>query len=106
MNKKVYVVIARYSDYEWNRDDLVGVYSTKKGAAEAKKSYTEDIIKKRNLENPLTEEEQDIPPHELSDESFDKWINYDNLQQNLGYFEDTFVQEIEVDNDPIMFENN
>lgn len=99
---KLYVVTAYYSDWEWSREDLVGVYDSEEKANEAKKAYEIDVNLRKLEESPLTEEERELDTLDLPD---DRWqVNYDWLQRldELRYFGHIRIQEITLNDKPKM----
>lgn len=101
---KVFVVTAYYSDYEWQREDLVGVYDSLLGAETAKKMYEKHLDEIRALESPLTEEEQEIDTKDLPDDRWDIWWAWSQRRNEIMYFENIKIQEIELNGKPILYE--
>lgn len=99
---KLLVVTAYYSGWEWNREDLVGVYDSEERAEEAKKAYQIDIDLRKLEESPLTEEEQLLDTLDLPDDRYQ--VNWDWLQRldDLRYFGGVEIKEIILNNEPIM----
>lgn len=102
----IFVVTAHWADYEWQKDYLVGVYTSKGKAWEAQKAYEDGIERIKNLKNPLTEEEQEMDYLDLSDDKFDIWYDWSSQVSHVDNFSNIIIQEIQLDSNPILYGTN
>lgn len=101
---KVFVVTAYYSDYEWQREDLVGVYDSEPKALTAQKEYEDDLGKLKLIGDPRTEEEQELKIADLPDDRWEIYFEWLNKQSRMSHFESINIQEIELNGKPILYE--